>query len=224
MPTHTLAGNCPPWNDEISHKDQPRYDAAAGLCYAIIGNIAKRRILALSDIRTLHRELFSEFVPIDYYAGNFRQRHARMPCLMQDVYIDDIHGNRLSGESCVSVERVMLQYSEQLQVHVKNLEIRWTTLRADEQAIELAIILGWIIGVFIKIHPFLNGNGRLSRFIWTWGLLRYGVSPQCRIAPRPDPPYDFVMEQAMKGDFNPLSYMILRHLESNAPTIEKTSK
>ncbi|MDA1050309.1 MAG: FAD-dependent oxidoreductase [Planctomycetota bacterium] len=69
----------------------------------------------------------------------------------------------------------------------------------------------------IQIHPFLNGNGRASRILWAWGLVRFGVPIQGRIHLRPDPPYNDVMREAMRGNYGPLALQILQHLSVHSP-------
>jgi hypothetical protein len=59
----------------------------------------------------------------------------------------------------------------------------------------------------------------LSRLLWTWILLRFNVPVQCRIHPRPDPPYSELMRASMRGDHGPLATHILRHLSACPPSI-----
>jgi hypothetical protein len=55
----------------------------------------------------------------------------------------------------------------------------------------------------------MNGNGRVSRLVWAWGVFRYGLPVQCRISPRPGHPYGHLMSEAMRGRFGPLALHIL---------------
>lgn len=40
-------------------------------------------------------------------------------------------------------------------------------------------------GEWVRIHPFANGNGRMSRLWCNWTLIRYGIRPLVRPTPRP---------------------------------------
>ena len=52
--------------------------------------------------------------------------------------------------------------------------IEWTNLQWDEKIIHPLIVLAVLIYEFLSIHPFQDGNGRLSRLFTTLFLLRHG--------------------------------------------------
>ncbi|MBW3599538.1 MAG: Fic family protein [Planctomycetes bacterium] len=117
------------------------------------------------------------------------------------------------------VPHEMAELAESLRKTLVQAEVVWPKLSKPERAIRLALILAAFIGRFIRIHPFINGNGRLSRLIWCWGLLRFGVAAQCRVHPRSGSPYSDIMEASMKGDDGPLAACILSHLAHHPPSI-----
>jgi hypothetical protein len=41
-------------------------------------------------------------------------------------------------------------------------------------------------GEWVRIHPYMNGNGRVARTWANWVAVRYGLPPFVRIRPRPD--------------------------------------
>lgn len=51
-----------------------------------------------------------------------------------------------------------------------------------EEALRLA---AEVHGEWVRIHPFCNGNGRMSRLWCNWVLIRYGIRPLVRPTPRP---------------------------------------
>lgn len=73
-------------------------------------------------------------------------------------------------------------------------------------------VLGVSVGAFVRIHPFVNGNGRTSRLLWTTLLGRFGLPPQLSVLRRPGPPYPHVMAAAMDQDYGPAVVMVLRAL------------
>jgi Fic/DOC family len=55
----------------------------------------------------------------------------------------------------------------------------------------------------VRIHPFVNGNGRTAR-LWANSLaVRYGLPPFVRLRPRPNSGYGDAGAKAMKGDWKP---------------------
>jgi len=54
--------------------------------------------------------------------------------------------------------------------------VRWFNEQVNEEALHPLLIVGVFIVVFLAIHPFKDGNGRLSRILTTLLLLRAGYS------------------------------------------------
>ena len=102
---------------------------------------------------------------------------------------------------------------------IQQIEFAWDELSSRERAMHVATHAAYLIGQFIRIHPFINGNGRISRVIWAWCLARFGVPLQCRISTRPVEPYARLMGEAMRGNSQPLALRILAHLERHPPDL-----
>ena len=98
-----------------------------------------------------------------------------------------------------------------------DLELNWPRLTPRDRALRLAINLANFVGGFIRIHPFVNGNGRVSRLLWRWSLHQFGVPPQIPVHPRPHPPYPQIMAAAMHDDLRPFVQHVLQHLASHPP-------
>jgi fido (protein-threonine AMPylation protein) len=204
--------DCPKWSQEVPAAYARQFSALVRKVYARVAKDAATRIIDSQTPMRWHRALFRDFVPLDYYAGNFRQDDPARPCLGQDVQVggeSGTHYRYVIAEVC--------QLCESLRVELVNLELSWSLFAPPERARKFSTLLAALIGRFIRIHPFINGNGRTSRLLWAWGLLRFGVPIQCRIHPRPKPPYPEVMRQAMVGNYGPLALHILRHLAHLPP-------
>ena len=52
--------------------------------------------------------------------------------------------------------------------------IEWARASLDRGALHSLLAVGVFVAVFLAIHPFQDGNGRLSRILTTWLLLRAG--------------------------------------------------
>ena len=77
--------------------------------------------------------------------------------------------------------------------------------RTDLNAIELA---AWTHAEFVKIHPFVDGNGRTSRMLMNYQLMRAGFLP-VSIAKEDRLPYFEALEDyAVQGNLNPFAEMI----------------
>lgn len=72
----------------------------------------------------------------------------------------------------------------------------------------------WAHAEWVRIHPFVNGNGRTARLWANWILMRFGIQPFVRLRPRPEgDEYARAGEEAMKGNWQPT----LRAFESMMP-------
>jgi fido (protein-threonine AMPylation protein) len=159
-----------------------------------------------------HDLLFRDFVPLPYYAGNFRQDDPHRPCLRVNVAVGGI-----AGTPYEFTPAAMQRLFGDVQSSLHDLETDWARLTPRDRAISVAIATGDLVGSFIRIHPFINGNGRISRLLWMWALFRFGVPAQFVIFPRPAPPYAHLMAEAMKGNYLPLQFHVLKHLAGNPP-------
>lgn len=152
-------------------------------------------------------------MPLPYYAGNFRQLDPDRPCLATNVKVGGLSGLQFQ---IVSVEMALL--SLYLTSAVDTLTGRWIEGKVSNFTRELATIVGVGVARFVHIHPFLNGNGRTSRILWTSLLSRFGFSPQFSIVRRPGPTYSRVMADAMAGNYGSAVAMILLSL-ANTPRV-----
>jgi Fic/DOC family protein len=207
-----LIGKCPAWTEDIPRGRDAEFKAVIAQLRRLIHTAAVQTIVMETEPCRWHGLLFAAFVPVPYYAGNYRGADRNFPCLQQNVAVQGRPGSEFQWvrfDVGVAFEHFRKQSTA--------LELRWVNLDATDRAVQLATIIGNLVGTFIKIHPFLNGNGRLSRLLWEWCLMRFGVRPQCRVHPRPDPPYSDLMKHAMVGNYLPLILAILEHLRFHAP-------
>jgi fido (protein-threonine AMPylation protein) len=87
--------------------------------------------------------------------------------------------------------------------------MRWPLLSDADRVKGLAQLIGVVIARFIHIHPFLNGNGRVSRLLWAVLLWRFGLPQQVSVVRHPGGSYDSIMASAMKGDYAPAVHAVL---------------
>lgn len=212
-----LIGSCPNWSDDIPPSRDAESRAILARVQQDVFATASTRFLTPTDPRRWHGMLFRAFVPLDYYAGNCRGVEVTKPCLAVDVGVSSPAG-MAPGASFLHVRAWLDQLFDQFGLDLGSLELRWGQLVPADRATQLAIVIANLVGGFIQLHPFINGNGRTSRLLWRWSLLRFGVPPLCCIHPRPDPPYSAVMAAAMRGNYQPLVLYILSHLNAHPPS------
>ena len=65
--------------------------------------------------------------------------------------------------------------------------------------------VAWVMGEVLRIHPFLNGNGRVSRLAMHALLHRYGLrAPRVEVTPAPARIWSELVRHAVRGDARPL--------------------
>ncbi len=207
-----LIGKCPKWEQDIPSQRVAEFISLLMAIQQELLASAARSLIDYNDVRRWHQFLFRNFVPVDYYAGNWRGVDKSRPCLQENVSVEGISGSHFRV-----VHRHMFALFHAVRLQLSQLELAWEMLQPPERALRLAIIVANFVGGFIQIHPFLNGNGRTSRLIWRWCLLRFGVPIQCCVHPRPLPPYGGLMRDAMRGDYRPLTLYVLDHLSDHPP-------
>ncbi len=115
------------------------------------------------NIRALHQKLTTELLP--------RHLPKKQRGAYKDITNDVTEENEETGE-----KRVWLYTTPpgpQTQVEMKNLVEAYRELDEKNEIPKLVLIAVFIVH-FLAIHPFRDGNGRLSRLMTTWLLLRAG--------------------------------------------------
>jgi len=150
-----------------------------------------------------HRELYAEIpAPHPYYAGEVRDSDPRFPELIgYEVRV----GSSL-GTPSAQVPAALGSFQAAAQTAAGTLDAA-ISARADPSTMrpqELHGVLTYcasLHGVWVRIHPFANGNGRTARLWANWAALRYGLPPFVRIKPRPaGDAYAAAAYASMRGD------------------------
>lgn len=202
---------CPPWFQAERDDQLPLVVAGLAEFYRfIISACNTRYIVGHGDVKTYHKKVFEKVVPLSYYAGNYRSRDLARPCLAQDVQVDGVR-----GEAFLSVPDSMRDFSSDLHsLVVRTDEYLQQPVSATERAQAIAQLAAVAMGRFIRIHPFLNGNGRMVRMLVNYIFKRYGYAmpfKQAQIRP-PENEYAQASAKSMGSapDLNPLYVYLLR--------------
>jgi hypothetical protein len=197
--------SCPPWE----YKDFPGASAklaerAPEILIWLYGLSPLERVAKSRDTRALHRWLFDGLTPekFGYYAGHYRGEN--FLCLLHCSV--GIAGNPLVGTPPSRVASAIYAFADDLRAATASLDILWPV---NEQIIPKAVkirrtaeIVAAIFNSFLLIHPYINGNGHMARFIAVAIFSLYGLLPRrWPINERPpDPPYSELIRRYQHGD------------------------
>ncbi len=203
--------DCPQWSEPERDDQLPHVVAGLAEYYRfIIGACKQRYILRHGDIKTYHARVFKQVVPLDYYAGNYRSADPKKPCLAVEVHV-----NGISGETYAVVPASMVRFSAEIHdLIVRTDEYLKHTVAQTEKAQAVAQLAAAAMGHFIRIHPFINGNGRMARMLVNFVFKRYAYRMpfgQAQIRP-PELEYARASASSMglNASFTPLYVYLLR--------------
>jgi hypothetical protein len=197
---------CPAWKDPEGTQQLPSVVEGMADFHRFIVKKAAKHILTHRDLKTWHTRIFSRVVPLSYYAGNYRSIEEGLPCLSQDVEVGGISGARFQD-----VPQLMNELSDEVRAWIistdKYVSSNPTPENRTKAVLQLAALYA---GKFVRIHPFINGNGRMSRLIANYVLTRYQYPPPYYDPyPRPGGDYASAGAACMIGNLVPLYQYLL---------------
>ena len=113
-----------------------------------------------------------------------------------------VGGHEGTAPSRVADELSRFEEGLKAAVHHLDEQIPPATLPDTESLDMILLLMSWVHGEWVRIHPFANGNGRIARLWANWVAMRYGVPPFVRLRPRPEGAvYVAAAAQAMDGNY-----------------------
>ena len=183
----------------------------ASVARAISDSADRRDKPSLDLAREWHRQTMNGLlVPDTAYVGRFRGE----PGAQVDVII-----GAAEGVAYQSVRAQLDNFERRMQAVVAALDREYPAdaeLGTDAVA-AVAELAGWAHAEWVRIHPFVNGNGRTARMWANFLLQRFGLPPVMRLRPRPRSDYAAAGARAMAGDWAPTVTLILRMLSALRP-------
>jgi Fic family protein len=138
------------------------------------------------DTRPVHQRVFRDLAPAGYtyYAGNYRGSHFR--CLQSRRVM--VQGDPRVGLPPYLVQSEMNDFGRRLSRSLASLDAhRLAGMRPADHLEHCVVAAAAAFVEFLTIHPYLNGNGHLARFLTWLILMRYGHRPR-RWTVEPPPP------------------------------------
>lgn len=150
--------------------------------------------LTENHIRQLHRDLLVHSVKDERHRGAYKS-------VSNNVEAFDDQGNSLG---------VVFATAKTFETPRRMTElVAWVRSRLEDKDLHPLLVIGIFVVVFLEIHPFQDGNGRLSRVLTTLLLLRVGYSYV------PYSSLESVIEQSKEG-----YYLSLRRTQGSIRTNE----
>jgi hypothetical protein len=181
----------------------------------VLTSFASRQMPTVAMPLKWHSKMFDGVdIPDDAYRGAFRG--SAHPALLDY----DVTVNGISATKAADVTREVDELVMELRTKVSELDGLDSTEEADiltaefvRTALESA---SWLHGEWIRIHPFVNGNGRIARLWILWICSRYGLPQILPIRPRPDWAYGPTSMASMTGNHTFFAQYLL-YLYNNLP-------
>jgi len=170
----------------------------------------------VSDTRHIHFRLFRQLVPkgFTYYAGHYRGED--FFCLKH--YEVEVRYDSRVGYPARQVSASMFKLAELLRNNLSSLDegmkLPNAQLPLKHKIYYIVAFASRIFELFLRIHPYANGNGHAARFCVVALLGRYNLWPKSwPIDPRPaDPPYTGLIVTYRNGHKAPLEEFIMQTL------------
>ncbi|MEP1697933.1 MAG: Fic family protein [Paracoccaceae bacterium] len=181
-------------NIEIKQFETRDEQEVAGYAEAIETVFASASVITLSEnhIKQLHRDLLRHSSKDERHRGDYKSNTNHVSAFDED-------GNEIG----VVFETATPFDTPRLMAEL----VDWTNTSLDQKALHPLLVAAIFTVVFLEIHPFQDGNGRLSRILTTLILLRSGY------AYVPYSSLESVIEQSKEG-----YYLALRRTQGTIRT------
>lgn len=164
-----------------------------------------RRPPSADMVRDWHRHMFAGLAPHPDYPGNFRDLD-QVPYCLQDC---EVRVGDARGVPCGEVLSAVAIFFQVFARKLADVEQRWRTRQSppDEDDIDQVVKLAaWAHGEWVRIHPFINGNGRTARLLANYVFTHepFGFGPVVAVRPRPTGRYAEAARRSMMTGDHPL--------------------
>ena len=170
-----------------------------------------------ADSRHIHRRLFKDLTPSEcaYFAGHYRG--SDYPCLR--AYDVTVGGSETAPAPHVSsaMELLASRVMAILACLRAGDETPHSLLSKEQKLLYNVVLAAEVHAEFLRIHPYVNGNGHIGRFI-VWCILgTFGYWPRdWPFDDHPHAPYDVALNLYLAGQQEPLIQLMLHLIIGSA--------
>jgi fido (protein-threonine AMPylation protein) len=182
----------PVWADNDPADAALAADNCAALLRDLAGVASSRPPPTLDDVRDWHRRIYTGcHPPVACYVGNFRgdARHPELVDHEVGVGMPALDGlpekvGMWSHDLAPHVRRFEHGLQRAVAVLDQRLPVGERPVTVDELDAVVRLIAE-VHGEWVRLHPFVNGNGRTARMWAAFVSLRYGLPVFVQLKPRP---------------------------------------
>jgi Fic/DOC family len=191
----------PDWDD-----DGPQLEANLIEAGRLAAEHARaRRAFRASDLKAWHRVTMRGLSIDDASRLGVRPSDLvgrfRGPPVLADI---EVQVGRHGGVPSWKVADACAGFFDATNALLRALDGRWPKRQLNDldpdAVLAVAEAVAWMHAKLVRIHPFVNGNGRVSRLVGNSVLVRYGLPPVFRLRPRPGGTYAKAAAAAMSDD------------------------
>lgn len=212
------------WKDDGSPADQFQIEHNLDWLIQHLKDTAHLRAMPTIEMaHGWHRQTYLQVtVPVPYFVGGIRDSDPEEPELVDySVGVRGPTGAVIPGVPAAQVPGQLRTFQRSVQDRIEELDrlipARGPLLQHADKVLETC---AFTHGEWVRIHPFVNGNGRIARIWANWCALRYGLPDFVRLRPRPQGDgYAFAAEQSMFGNH---AYMQIEMTRMLTVSIQRT--
>lgn len=205
--------DCPSW--EYSHHPEKTPILHEEL-KSILLDLRSSKIDSLSsvaDSRAIHQRLFWQLTPTDcdYYAGHYRGEDFRCLKYIQVFIQSDPRVGFTPDNVLSSIDSLAKSVDKTVDQLDKIMASPDDKMALRDKIVKIVTVACRFFEIFLRIHPYVNGNGHIARFCLCSLLGRYGFWPTTwSIDPRPQiPNYTQLIVEYRNGNTAPLENYIM---------------
>lgn len=200
----------PAWDDDVD--SERAAENLTKLALSIPAQSIQSRAMPTSSMaRDWHRSMVQGVeVPDEAYRGGFRG-DAHPALADYEARIGGLPTTRAEGVG-EEVRKLIIRLQNQVTWLDEVEALEDPSVLGPDFVLKVLELAAWLHCEWVRIHPFVNGNGRTARMWVLWLCGRYGLPQLLALRPRPDMGYDSAAQLGTLGEHSLfLQYLLVRY-------------